>query len=100
MVVAAGRHEQGARIAAHRDGESQRAGVEALSGRQVSDVQVDVADAGTRWHRGGGVLPAELAEQAVEVERECVHLELAVADGPLLARAVAVELDPVPLRIA
>ena len=50
--------------------------------------------------RGVGVLAAELAEHAVEVERQGVHLQDAVADRPLLPRAVAVELDAVALGIA
>src|SRR5262245_30808260 len=100
MVVAAGRDEEGTRVAADRDIEAERAGVEGLGGAQIADVQVDVADPGAGWHAGVRILAAELIENAVEVERQGVHLEDAVAYRPLLTRAVAIELDSVALRVA
>ena len=100
VVVAARRDEQGARVAAHHDVEAERAGVEGLGRGQVTDVEVDVADPGALGHRGVAVLAAELAEHAVEVERQRVHLEDAVAERPLFAWPVAVELDSVALRVA
>src|SRR4051794_3373700 len=52
------------------------------------------------WHRCLGILAAKLAQHSVEVERKSVHLEDAIADRPLIAWAVAVELDPVALGVA
>ena len=100
MVVAPGGDEERARVAANGDVEAERAGVEGLGRGQVADVQVDMSHAGTGRHAGARVLPAELAEHAVEVEWERVHLQDAVADRPPIARAVAVELDAVALGVA
>ena len=59
-----------------------------------------MADPGALGHGGVAVLASELAEHAVEVEWQRVHLEDAVADRPFVAGPVAVELDPVALRVA
>jgi hypothetical protein len=61
---------------------------------------VHVADAGAGRHARAGVLTAELSQDAVEVQRQGVHLEGAIPDRPLFPWAVAVELDPVAFRIA
>ena len=100
MVIAAGGDEERTRIAADRDVEAERARVEGLGRRQVADVEVNVPDARAGRHGRLGVLAAELAQDAIEVERKRVHLQDSVADRPLLPRAVAIELDPVALRIA
>src|SRR4029077_16419767 len=100
MVIAAGGDEECTRIAADRDVEAERAGIERLGRREVADVEVDVPDARAGRHARPGVLAAELAQDAIEVERKRVHLQDSVADRPLLPRAVAIQLDPVALRIA
>ena len=59
-----------------------------------------MADPGAARHPVAGVAaPRRAREHAVEVERQRPHLQLAVLVAPLLARAVAVDLDPVALRI-
>src|SRR5919106_3472304 len=100
MVVSARGDEQGARVAADGDIEAERARVEGLGGGKVADVEVYVAHPGSRRHAGVGVLAAQLSEHSVEVERQRVHLEDSGAEGPLVAGAVAVELDAVALRVA
>ena len=101
VVVAAGGEEQRAGVAADGDLEAERAGVEVLGRGELGDVEVDVPDPRSHGHPVRlGVCGLQLAEDAVEVERQGVHLQLAVGVAPLLARAVPVDLDPVALRVA
>ena len=98
VVVVARGHEQRAGISAHGHVESGRPGVEALGGVEVRDVEVDVADGRPLGHPARAVLL--LGQQVGEVEGERVHLQLPIGVGPLRARPVAVDLDPVALGIA
>jgi len=99
MVVAAGRREQRSGVPPHGHVETQRVDPEGLGHREVGDLQVHVAEHGALGHLRLVRIPSGLGEQALEVERQRRHLELAARVGPLLARAVAVQLDPVPLRV-
>ena len=74
VVVAAGRNEKRAGIAAHGDVEAEGARVEGLGRGEVADIQVDVAHSSPGRHRGGRVLLPEVAEQAVEIEWQGGHL--------------------------
>ena len=47
----------------------------------------------------GALAVLELAEHALEVERQRGHRQLVAVAAPLLARPVAVDLDPVPLGV-
>ena len=98
VVVAPRGEEQGTRIAAHGDVEPQHTGIELLRGGEVRDLQVDVSDPRPGGSMGRLAL-ALLGEQGVEVERQRRHLDLSVDATPFLARAVAVYLDPVALRV-
>ncbi len=105
VVVAAGRDEQRAGVAAHDDVEAEHAVVERLRLLEVGDLQVDVAEHGAVGDgrvRGRGVDPGRhVVDHAVEVERQRRHSDLAVGlVVPLGARAVAVDLDPVALGVA
>ena len=100
VVVAAGGHEQRARIAPDRDVEAEHAVVEGLGLGDVGHLEVDVPDscARRRLRLELGCV-AKLVDQTVEVERQGCHLQAVTRTRPLLTRAVAVDLDPVPIRV-
>jgi hypothetical protein len=60
---------------------------------------MNVAERGSLRHGWRGGISPRLGEQALDVERQRVHLERAAGHGPLVARAVPIELDPVPFRV-
>ena len=75
MVVAAGGEEQRPGVAADGDLEAEHAPVEVLGRGELGDVEVDMPDPRPRGHPVRlGVRGAQLAENAVEVERQRVHL--------------------------
>ncbi len=60
---------------------------------------MNVADPRSGNHSLAAVSRGDFCENAVEVERERRHLQLTSVVLPFLARPVAVDLDPVPLRV-
>ena len=99
VVVAARRDEERAGVAADGDVEAERARPEALGGGEVGDLEVDVAERRACGHPQVGLVIAHLGKEALQVERQGVHLEVAAGDRPLCPGTVAVELDPVVLRV-
>src|SRR5689334_22146184 len=94
VVVAAARDEDRLRPAGH-EVEAEALEVEAARRVEVVGLEVDVPDAGA-----GGEAVRALAggEQPLRIERECGHLQAAVA-VPGVPRSVGVELEAVPVRI-
>jgi hypothetical protein len=100
VVVAAVGEEQRPRIRPHHHVHPELAAVERLRRRQVAHLEVDVAHRRAVRHRGRRFVAARFGQQALEVERQRRHLDLVAGPAPLLARAVAVELDSVALGVA
>ena len=98
VVVAAGGEE--ARAAHVRgDVEADHVAVEGERGRDVADVQVEVADAQARLDGRPRRLAGDRVQQRGEVERLRAAAELLVPARPPLARAVGRELDPVAVGV-
>ena len=99
-MIAAGRDEQGARIAADRHVEAEHAVVEGLGVRELATWRCTwpiTVPAGTV--ACGPSARGQLVGEVAQVQRQRGHLQLAVGVAPLLARAVAVELDAVAVGI-
>jgi len=100
VVVAAGRDEQRAGAVAHNNIEAQHIVVERLGRLQIGHVQVHMANCGRRRKAiPGPVVAVQLAQDTINVERVGCHLDLATWPRPLGARAVAVDLDTMPVRV-
>ena len=98
MVVLAGGDERRAGVTLVADAHTERVDVEIPRPGHVGGFEVDVAEVGA----GGRALVAGgVVGERTEVQRERVHRHPAVVGPrPLLARAVAVDLDAVALRVA
>jgi hypothetical protein len=98
VVVAAGAEEERARVAPDRAIETETVPIEGAGSLEVADVQVDVADAGPRWHarprpaRGG-------REYALDVDGIGGHQQLVADAAPRVARTVGVQLEPEPVGV-
>src|SRR5262249_15120975 len=100
VVIAAGGHEQRARVAPDHDVKPEHPVVEGFGLGDVGHLKMDVADDRPgRRERLEAIAAAKLLHDAVEIERERGHLELAAAMAPLLPGTVAVYLDPVAVGI-
>ena len=101
VVVAAGGREERTRVGAQHRLEAQRVHVEVAGPRDVAHLQVDVADdARVVLRVGERLLGQVLLQVGVGVEEDRDHLDLTVGlVGPCGARAIAVELDAVALRV-
>src|SRR5262245_51114412 len=100
VVVAAGRDEQRTAAIVCDNVEAQHPVVECLSRAQVGYVQVDMADR-RPWRQPipGLIVALKLTYNSIEIERVGRHLNPAVRSGPLRARAVTVDFDPVAVRV-
>ena len=98
MVVAAGGHERGRVADLRLLLEAQPVAVERQALLDVADVQVQVAHAQAGTDLLGEVLAPHGREQVVDVER-LGAAGVAEVIGPLLARAVGGELDPVAVGV-
>jgi hypothetical protein len=99
VVVLPSRDEGGARDARHHV-EADHVGVERLRGRDVRHLQVHVPHDGARRHLADVArIAVKLAQHVVEVERQRVDPPAALGPRPVLARAIAVDLDPVALGV-
>ena len=98
VVVAAGGEEAG--LVAEVGGlvEAERVAVEGRGGGDVGHVEVDVAHARALGHAGRRALGG--AEQVLDVDRVGADAHLVAVADPLVARAVAVDLDAVPVGVA
>ena len=99
VVVAARRDEQRPGIAANGGLEPEHTDVERLGGGDGRDLKMDVADPGASGNPVTGVACGGAGQNTVDVERKRRHLQLAARVRPLLARTIAVDLDPVALGV-
>src|SRR5262245_44153455 len=99
VVVAAHRYERGHLSVACGEVEPEDLAIEALRGRDVRGLQVDVTEDRAFRETLPGTAPLPLLEEPFDVQRIGRHLEGAVLERPRVAGAVAVELDAVPFRV-
>ncbi len=98
VVVAAGRDEERAGVPAHRRLEAEDARPEGLGLGDVAHLQVHVPHRRSLRHALVG-RAGHLPEDPLDVEGKGGHSQLAVVVGPLVAGAVAVDLDAVALGV-
>ena len=99
VMVTPGGEEQGARVGALRDRETQKLAIKPLRRRKVGNVQVDMPDVGLRQWFGDRGFVRDRGEQRIEIQSPGHHRNLAVAPGPLGSRQIRIKFNAIAVRI-